>query len=497
MSCGSIFRSSVRFHLAYLPDQSIVQRQYHETTGNEAFSCIRWLRRQPKQRVAKPCGETATSAMEELEAFRDHNAAKLTGEVVTYGSMVQRDRDETPAWLELCQDTVSSLEHITSLPELRRGCSRRKLHKPPGMDCLGGEVIRLFSDEIAEVLYPVFLKTTIKLDLPLRWRGGRAVDLFKSGDTKMMRNFRGIFLCDVLGKVGESNLRRGMRPILEKATLDTQLGGGFHDGDCDKAHIALRAAADCASIRKRALAALFLDVTGAFAAMQRALILEVPDSDEVLAAKLRSFNFTDAEVGEIMQGITDLGVWYEAGGSREQLLQISNAHRLTWFAYSGLPGIVHTKSGAGAGRPLADACFTLCVSKCLVCCERDFRAKGYCLDIQESFDPAVLGYSGEDFDHCRSSHAGVSHVDDAEFTLVGPAETLIPEIVPDAVATADRIFKQHGMELNFKPGKSNIVARFQGPGAVAARAHLEHSMDNKVPFTRPDGSMAFIEAVDI
>lgn len=234
---------------------------------HEAFSRIRWFsreRRQPKQRATKPCGETATSAMEELEAFRDHDAKKLTGQVVTYGSMVQRDRDETPAWVELCRDTLSSVDHPTSLPELKRGCSRRKLHRSSGMDCLGGEVVRLFSSEIAEVFYPVFLKTTIKFDLPLRWRGGRAVDLFKSGDTKLMRNLRELFLRDELGKVGESNLRRGMRPILEKATLDTQLGDGFHDGACDKTHLALRAAADCASIRKQALAALFLDVTGAF-----------------------------------------------------------------------------------------------------------------------------------------------------------------------------------------------------------------------------------------
>ena len=53
---------------------------------------------------------------------------------------------------------------------------------------------------LAGIFYPLYLKAAIKLDVPLRWRGGRIVDLFKKGDKANVNNFRDITLADETGK---------------------------------------------------------------------------------------------------------------------------------------------------------------------------------------------------------------------------------------------------------------------------------------------------------
>ena len=97
----------------------------------------------------------------------------------------------------------------------------------------------------------------------------------------------------------------------------TQLGAGVKNDATEKAHLVIGAALDVAAWRKSSVAALFIDVVGAFAALQRAVVLDDPESDEHLAGKLRSPRFASVEMTNMT---ADLAFWYAAGGSHCKLL---------------------------------------------------------------------------------------------------------------------------------------------------------------------------------
>ncbi len=57
----------------------------------------------------------------------------------------------------------------------------------------------------------------------------------------------------------------------------------------------------------------------------------------------------------------------------------------------------------------------------------------------------------------------LSFVDDMALPIVCPASILISHIA-DVCGIVYVTFRMYGMELNFAPGKSAVVLRFQGPG---------------------------------
>lgn len=250
----------------------ILQAIISRGKNHVAFTGIKWFtkqKRQPKMRIVKQDGTMATSALDELGRFRDHNATKFRASTRRLRILLASDRTSTTTWIQNASDCNAETATIPSLPDVTRVLNKRKLHKSTSPDCLDGGITKKCCRQLAHLSHPIFLKSAIKLDTPLCWRAGRIVDPFKSGDQNRMYNFREIMLADKIGKANESFQRAGVKPILDTATINAQLGGGAKDGACDKAHLALRAAPDCAAWLKKSVAVLSLYVVGAFASLQR------------------------------------------------------------------------------------------------------------------------------------------------------------------------------------------------------------------------------------
>ena len=115
----------------------------------------------------------------------------------------------------------------------------------------------------------------------------------------------------------------------------------------------------------------------------------------------------------------------------------------------------------------------------------------------DRFDSGVLGYTHNEFKANHRHHTGVSVVDDAEFTLMGPANQIVGVIGPRAIQIASDASSSHAMELSCNRGKSNYVFRFFGEHATEERIHLEATMGNKIPFQHVNGNWSSVDAVDI
>ena len=132
-------------------------------------------------------------------------------------------------------------------------------------------------------------------------------------------------------------------------------------------------------------------------------------------------------------------------------------YQYTWASIEGVGSILHTKSGSAAGTPLADIVYVAAMSKVMVrlrdvMCSRGLRS--YYLLEGVSYPLDEVGY-----------------VDDSAFPILSPADKLVDKTINVAVSACE-VFCMFGMELNWKPGKSEALPIWSGPMSKKSRRDL-------------------------
>ena len=123
----------------------------------------------------------------------------------------------------------------------------------------------------------------------------------------------------------------------------------------------------------------------------------------------------------------------------------------TWTSQEFIPNVTCTTTGSAAGTPLANLIYSLAMSHVLKTMRRSLHNEG----LETSLQVPDAGGSIPLTD--------VSFVDDMALPIACPANILINHIA-DVCGIVYITFRMYGMELNFAPGKSAVVLRFQGPG---------------------------------
>ena len=104
------------------------------------------------------------------------------------------------------------------------------------------------------------------------------------------------------------------------------------------------------------LGVFFVDIRGAFAVVMRALVFNVPVSDECISAVFAKLKFSPAVFGEFVQVVRSIAV-EDANVPLDVMLLIRYISNLTFFHAKGLDTVCRYESGTGAGTPLADLLF--------------------------------------------------------------------------------------------------------------------------------------------
>ena len=156
-------------------------------------------------RVSNADGIPTQSYSEEKLAFRDHFSKTMSAKTLTYGEVIQKDRDE--ANYTGCFDRYSGISNtdlhiqIPSPSEIIGMHSMSKKGKAPGEDLCSGNVLSRFSLDLMQIYYPLILKTFIRIQPPIQWKGGMLQELFKGkGSSSICSNFRDVMLACVDGK---------------------------------------------------------------------------------------------------------------------------------------------------------------------------------------------------------------------------------------------------------------------------------------------------------
>ena len=132
---------------------------------------------------------------------------------------------------------------------MRSGLRRRKPGKGHGENNISNGFLRFFAEEVTNLEYPLYIKSFLRMQPALQWKGGMAAALFKGkGSATDMSNYRDILLGNDNGKAFSGHVRRVIRPLVSFPSLGSQYGSGLNGGETAIAHLYMRSVIDASRV---------------------------------------------------------------------------------------------------------------------------------------------------------------------------------------------------------------------------------------------------------
>ena len=158
-------------------------------------------------------------------------------------------------------------------------------------------------------------------------------------------------------------------------------------------------------------------------------------------------------------------------------------HRHTWCSTEGLSGVMHTTRGTVAGVPLADLAYNAAMARVLKTLRRRLREAGLTESVPGHVDVTSVRPDADAVGETLYLH-DVSYVDDGVIPIYASADAITGKLALVTAISVD-VFQRYGMTLNFKPGKSEALIQWRGPGSEKARRRLTVHEDNLVHCVAP------------
>lgn len=336
---------------------------------------------------------------------------------------------------------------------------------------------------MAKCCFPLMLKTFVRIQPPLQWKGGNLVELFKSkGSPSCCKNYRDILLADDSGKAIGKLVRKRLLPVAVGLSHDSQFGSGFHGGETAFAQMYVRLVVDSAVNLSISCGTSYLDVVAAFATLLRRIIFNVEEGDEQWLLSLKHAGFEDHDIRAIYDHVCDhswidnvLSSISSSDPCDPALIDFNMMEQLytnSWVSQDFIPNVLNIINGGSAGTPLADLVYGLCMARVLTLLRSTLNA--------DNLTSSIVS-SGKCYDV-----KDVSYVDDVAMPVTATANDLVGKIA--AIANcAYRVFPSFGMSLNFNPGESECTVGFFGNGSRAASTSLAKA-NHKIPISAGDFS---------
>ena len=320
------------------------------------------------------------------------------------------------------------------------------------------------------------------------------MELYKhKGSPLLCDSYRDISLGHTGGKAAAAVLRARAQAPLEHAALETQFGSGLGGGSTDVAHLYLRALRDAADAMCECVGMLFVDVTKAFPRLCRALALPLPVSDEQFVRRLRASGFSDQAITAVLDRARNEQAWGAPPGSPHLAAALAERHIGTWAACEYLDSVLSIDSGSITGSALGDLIFSAAMSVVLRSVRAELSKAGLLRSIPAPADALRLVRSPASAQDATTLEA--SFVDDAVFPVFSAAGGLLA-CLQKAAAIVDHEFALHGMEVNYEPGKTEIVVSLAGQGAQECKLDLAYTQSNQVTFLDHKGCQRKVAVVE-
>jgi len=166
----------------------------------------------------------------------DHPVKDTTGEVLT------KQEDQLRRWMEYFKDLLNrppptdppdiqpaeeTLPITTTRPtkaEIKKALKMLNNGKAPGPDGIPPEALKADISVTTDILYEMFGRVWESEEIPADWKHGYIIKMPKKGDMKECKNWRGITLLSIPGKVFNRVILERMKDKVDKHLRDEQAG---------------------------------------------------------------------------------------------------------------------------------------------------------------------------------------------------------------------------------------------------------------------------------
>ena len=356
--------------------------------------------------------------------------------------------------------TRLQIADVPSMLEFEEVLRQTQMRKATGLDGFTSDFYHAHATPLAEVFYPLIMKTFLWQEEPVSWKGGIMAVIPKGNAQATQANkFRGIMLMPVVAKQLHAILRKRLALLLGPQRPPGQIGG-FAGQQVQFGSQYLRCVGRLADSRRLCSATFFLDLKNAFHRLVRETVVGASRMPEDLDTVLRNLVQDGLPVDHLLAG-QQLPCLLESLGASPILVRfLREIHCSTWFTLDTRT-FTQTLRGTRPGSPLADIIFHVGMWEITKIIDSWLRNQPEILNLFQRIgvEPVAIVWS-----------------DDVALTiLTAEAGLLIPKL-EELIRFVWTTFRDRGFDLNFDVGKTNAILSLHGPGAAELRrTHLLQS----------------------
>ena len=320
---------------------------------------------------------TYAQTTERASAWRSHFAAQEAG-VAVDDAGYQRAFSAS-----VLQPRSLDAQLLPTLAAVEQHILAAKTSRAAGPDGITAELLRLDPPIIARQLLPVFLKSCLRVQEPITFRGGELFCLAKkAGHALTCEAYRSILVSSVPGKLYHRCLRDSLKPLLLSTQPAFQAGVASGQGIEGPALAIKSFFALCGGKRIPASLAFFALQAAFYQVLRQALVPSTEDDTELLRV-LHCLRLPPQAIHELKDKLTQAALLPTLGHA---VAVVQDLFRGTWFRLSGFPEVVVTKRGSRPGDPTADLMFGFTLSALAHAVQQCLETRGLLPNIPQADD---------------------------------------------------------------------------------------------------------------
>ena len=454
----------------------------------ELYTCVRKLSGTKPSRPQCLKLEDGTVAKEPLEIrtmWQQNFVNKLAGTVRSFADILSQNLEtQQHKFQQMCDKKVTlSIADVPTQHDVVQLCRTAPNNRGHGNDLLPGEIHRAAPETIGALLHPLYVKSLLRVQEPLTWKGGTISELIKGLlDASKCSSYRDILVSDVSGKRLHSWVRGRVMKVFKRVARRTQHMGvtGLGTDMCHHLSVSW-----WGYLRSRSLsgAQLFVDVSAAFPSVIRELVYGGEMSDCLIAFVCKSLGLPPDVMHELTELIAQGSYLVRSGLSEHLNAVMADLHTHTWFTTQGVGQPAETELGAKAGDPCADIVFNFLVVRTHEVVEARLVEAGVLTLLPplpeplQKFDTSILPYKSD------QPFALVDDVfaDDSAFFVSHDTPAGAVHKLATVSAIVNDMYLKHGLKVNFSAGKTEAMLYLCGNGTCAVKKRLFYELKAKLP----------------
>lgn len=238
-----------------------IEQESKKPNTKKFYQKVNQSRKKGKYRVKSVksnTGKTAETPEEIKSIWREHYRRLLTD-------------DENTAYVGEIEEEEDVQE--PTIEEMKEVILRMKNGKTPGEDNINVELIKSGGEKLEEEMYELIRKVWLNEEMPMEWKNGTILTIYKKGDKSICENYRGITLLNTAYKILSSLIHKRLAKYTNKIITEYQCGFVQGRSTVDAIHT-LKQIIEKTSEYNINVEILFVDFKQAFDSIKRSRLME-------------------------------------------------------------------------------------------------------------------------------------------------------------------------------------------------------------------------------